>query len=135
MAARRADRGHVRRPGPHFPANSAAGAIGNPVLVRQQTPRRREIGPSLASWPLRGKPLHEGHEPLDEGELDRVGPLLAIADRLIVRLPVATVHFYARSRPGSSVGGAAGLGVAEQLHAEFAAGIRTPTDSGPSAGR
>ena len=41
MAARRAVRGHVRRPGPQFPANSAAGAIENPVLVMQQTPRRR----------------------------------------------------------------------------------------------
>ena len=72
MAARRADRGHVRRPGPHFPANSAAGAIGNPVLVMQQTPRRRRSGPLVASRLNRRKPVHEGHEPLDQGELDLV---------------------------------------------------------------
>jgi hypothetical protein len=40
-AAGRADRLRVRRPRRHFPAKSAAGAIGNPGLVMQQTPRRR----------------------------------------------------------------------------------------------
>lgn len=123
MADRRADRGHVRRPRRHFPANPAAGAIENPVLVMQQTPRRREIGPSVASRPLRRKPLHEGHEPLDRGELDRVGA--APRDRRPAHRSSSRRDgpLLPPSRPGSSVGGAAGLGVAEQLHAEFAAGI------------
>jgi hypothetical protein len=73
MADRRADRGRGRRPRRHFPANSVAGAIENPVLVMQQTPRRRRSGPSVASWPLRRKPVHECYESLNQGELDLVG--------------------------------------------------------------